>query len=93
MWAQEQQLLHTTLVFRSIVGESAPPLPGEYVPDADTATVITSGQHVRRHIRHALHILPAGNGSSRMHDDKLIVMHMVTLPRTMQPPAACQVKT
>lgn len=57
--AQEQQLLHPTLVLSCFMGQSEAPLPCEDVPDADAAAVVTSGQHVWPHIRHALHIFSA----------------------------------
>ncbi len=59
MGAQEQELLHPTLVLSCFMGQGEAPLSCEDVPDADATTVITSNQHVGRRIRHALHIFPA----------------------------------
>lgn len=56
---QEQKLLHPTLILSCFVGQDAAPLSCEDVPYADAATIVTSGQHVWRHIRHALHIFSA----------------------------------
>ncbi len=59
MGPQEQQLLYSTLILRSLMRQGESALSSEYVPHTDAAAVVTSSQHVWCNIRHALHILPA----------------------------------